>query len=178
MSRLNPEKLHVRFASGVESEGPVVPRRYTLTHSDATGDLFLTIGPDYDRKQISGWYTRLLRDEVLAEWQEDDEGPSLYVYCHVSGGLVLGPAGWRYGIFRHHMPQVLEALRFGDRKLFEFHPELDRAPIWVLFQSHRRRYDRRESWGRPADYGRPAPRPSAHNAEVEPERASFGRQER
>jgi hypothetical protein len=25
-----------------------------LTHSDATGDLFLTIGADYDRRQIGG----------------------------------------------------------------------------------------------------------------------------
>jgi hypothetical protein len=68
MSRLRPDKLHVRCAGGVTPDGPITPRRYTLTHSDATGDLYLTIGPDYDRQQISGWYTRLMRDEVLAEW--------------------------------------------------------------------------------------------------------------
>lgn len=151
-SRLRPEKLHVQFVAGVEPEGPVVPRRYTLTHSDATGDLFLTVGPDYDRAQISGWYTRLLRDEVLAEWLQGEEGPALHVYCHVSGGLAMGPAGWRDSIFRHHMPQVLGAFRFGDRALFEAHPELDSAPIWVHFRATQRRYNRRESWGTPADY--------------------------
>ncbi len=76
MSRLRPQKLLVRFAPGVASEGPVAPRCYTLTHSDATGDLFLTVGPGYDRQQISGWYTRLMRDEVLAKWQEDEAMPS------------------------------------------------------------------------------------------------------
>lgn len=68
MGRLNPRKLHVRFAAGGTPQGPLTPRRYTLTHSDSTGDLFLTIAPEVDRKQIAGWYTRLMRDEVLAQW--------------------------------------------------------------------------------------------------------------
>ena len=49
MRRLKPEKLHVQLANGTTPAGPVAGRRYTLTHSDATGDLFLTIGLDYDR---------------------------------------------------------------------------------------------------------------------------------
>lgn len=44
-SRLKPEKLHVGLAEGSIADGPVTPRCYTLTHSDTTGDLFLTIGP-------------------------------------------------------------------------------------------------------------------------------------
>lgn len=152
MSRLQPDKLHVDFAGAPASEGPLVPRRYTLTHSDISGDLFLTVGPDYDREQISGLYTRLMRDEVLAEWRQGDDGPALHVYCHVSGGLALGPARWRDAIFRRELPLVLEALRHGDTALFEAHPELDGAPILVHFRSSRRRYHRRERWGIPADY--------------------------
>jgi hypothetical protein len=134
------------------ADGPVTPRCYTLTHSDSTGDLFLTIGPAFDRAQISGLYTRLMRDEVLAEWREDEDGPSLHVYCHVSGGLVVGTARWRDAIFRHELPLVLEAFRHGDRPLFRAHPELDEAPIRIHFRSHRRRYRRRERWGTPHDY--------------------------
>jgi hypothetical protein len=152
MSRLKPEKLHVRFVAGATPEGPITPRRYTLTHSDATGDLFLTIGPDYDRQQIAGWTTRLLRDEVLAEWQEEEDGPALHVYCHVSGGLVVGWAGWRDAIFRRELPLVLEAFRFGDQGLFEAQPELDRAPIWVHFQARQSRYNRVERWGVPGEF--------------------------
>jgi hypothetical protein len=161
MSRLKPDKLHVKLASGAEPEGPVAPRRYTLTHSDSTGDLFLTIGAQYDGKQISGWYTRLMRDEVLAEWQEDEDGPALHVHCHVSGGLVVGPAGWRYAIFRQEMALVLEAFRFGDQALFESQTELDGSPIWVHFHASQPRYNRTEQWGVPGDYrlemGRPTP---------------------
>lgn len=152
MSRLRPQKLHVQFAQGVTPEGPLASRRYTLTHSDTTGDLYLTVGLQYDRQQISGFYTRLMRDEVLAEWREEDGGPALHVFCHVSGGLAFGPARWRYRIFRHELPLVLEAFRHGDRRLFEAMPPLDEAAIWVHFRSHRRRYRCKERWGVPAHY--------------------------
>ena len=66
MSRLNPDRLHTRFAADATPIGPASPRRYTLTHSDSTGDLFLSVATDYDRKQMGSWYTRVMRDEVLA----------------------------------------------------------------------------------------------------------------
>jgi len=148
MSRFRPEKLHVRFDRGTAATGPLVPRRYTLTHSDATGDLFLTVGAEYDSAQISG----LMRDEVLAEWRQDEEGPALHVFCHVSGGLAFGTARWRYAIFRRELPLVFQAFRYGDLALFQAQPALDAAPIWVHFQSGRKRYRRVESWGSMADY--------------------------
>jgi hypothetical protein len=155
VSRLRPEKLHVTFLSGATPEGPITPRRYTLTHSDVTGDLFLGIGADYNRSQVSGWYTRFMRDEVLAEWLDGTDGLCLHVHCHVSGGLVLGTASWRDAILRRELPLVLEAFCFGDSKLFEKWPKLDRSPIRVRFHASKRRYDRTESWGTPADYALP-----------------------
>jgi hypothetical protein len=152
MSRLDPRKLHVRFAAGVAAQGPLTPRRYTLTHSDSTGDLFLTIAPEVDQKQISGWYTRLMRDEVVAEWQEGEEGAALHVFCHVSGGLAFGSAGMRYGIFRRELPLVLEAFRCGDAGLFLARPDLDQASIWIHFQSADRRYHKTERWGTPGEH--------------------------
>ena len=152
MNRLRPASLHLRLADGIDLTGPVVPRLYTLTHSDRTGELFLTIGPTHDLEQVSGWYTRFMRDEVLAEWRDERDGPELHVHCHVSGGLILGPPGWRDAILRHEMPLVLEALRYGDRALFKSRPELDQAPIQVHFHARQARHNRVESWGIPADY--------------------------
>jgi len=151
LSRLDPRKLHVTFAPGVSPQGPVLPRAYTLTHSDSTGELFLTVGPSYDRRQISGWYTRLMRDEVLAEWRMENTA-RLDVHCHVSGGLVVGSARWRYDIFRGHLPMVIEAFRYGDREFFLTHPDLDEATVWVHFHSTRARYEVSEAWGRLRDY--------------------------
>ena len=153
MSELRPEKLHVTFHEATSAQELTLPRRYTLTHSDVTGDLFLTIGADYDRKQISGFYTRLMRDEVLAELTDDEQGLSLHVYCHVSGGFVFGSAGWRNNILHHHMRMVIEALHYGDRELFASNPELKQVKVWVHFASNRTRYNQVEDWGFVRSYG-------------------------
>jgi hypothetical protein len=44
---LNPEKLFVEFRTGATSITPILGRHYTLTHSDITADLFLTIALNY-----------------------------------------------------------------------------------------------------------------------------------
>jgi hypothetical protein len=152
MASLSPEKLHTRFISPTHPEGPLQPRCYTLTHSDRTGDLFLTIATDYDHKQISGWYTRLMRDEVLATWKHDKGELSLHIHCHVSGGIVLGTATWRANIFRHHMRQVLQAFRFGDQALVKVLPELDAAQVKVHFHARQEQLNQVEAWGKFGDY--------------------------
>ena len=152
MKRLNPDKLHVTYLTGTSPESLSLPRRYTLTHSDITGQLFLSIGNQYDTKQISGLYTRLMRDEVLAEFAREEDGLVFRVYCHVSGGFVFGTAKWRYNIFHSELPLVLEAISYGDRTLFEQNPKLDNAPVLIYFKSSDRRFDKVENWGTMTDY--------------------------
>lgn len=50
--KFSPEKLSVTFLGG-EASG--FRRRYTLTHNDITGRLFLSVGSDYNTEQVSGW---------------------------------------------------------------------------------------------------------------------------
>ena len=152
MTRSIPRKLHVKYLHDATPDSPVAPRFYTLTHSDSTGDLFLSIGPCYDKKQISGLYTRLMRDEVLAELKKDSEGLSLNVHCHVSGGLVFGRAKWRYNIFCSELSLALEAIRFGDKAFFDHDPKLDEIPVLVHFKSANKKYDKTEKWGTLEDY--------------------------
>lgn len=151
MSRFDPKKLRVVFKDGTKPYSPLIPRFYTLTHSDFSGKLFLTIAAAFDREALNKWQTRLMRDEVVGEWCED--GPILQLSCHVSGkGLDFGTASWRYRIFKYHMPMVLQTLRYGDRLLYEAHPTLDAAPILIHFRSHQKQYNRVERWGVPGDY--------------------------
>jgi hypothetical protein len=152
MSGFNPQKLQVTYHAGISTGVLVFPRRYTLTHSDVTGDLFLTIGTEYDWEQIAGLYTRLMRDEVLAELINGGGMAVLQVYVHVSGGIAFGFAGWRNDILHYHMPMVLEAIRYGDREIFIQHPELDEAKVIVHFVSHRKRYNQVEDWGQMRKY--------------------------
>jgi hypothetical protein len=124
MKRLNPDKLHVTYLQDSTPDKLVLPRRYTLTHSDKTGELFLSIGNEYNTKQISTIYTRFMRDEVLAELHNNGDNFSLGIHYHVSGGFILGTAKWRYNIFKSELPLAIEALRYGDRALYDQNPAL------------------------------------------------------
>lgn len=146
MAAFIPEKLHVELDDILEQTGHSFPRKYTLTHSDRTGDLFLTIAPKYDRSVLNHLYARLMRDEVLGEWKEGDPC-ILLIHCHVSGGLVIGPAKWRDSIFNHHLPMVLEAICFGDHHFMIENPEFTLSPIMVRFHAKQNKLDRTEKWG-------------------------------
>jgi len=152
LAELDPSLLHVRYVDDELVRDFSLPRRYTLTHSDRTGDRFLTIGREHDREQISGRYTRFMRDEVLAEWKETDGGYELHVHMHVCGGLVFGNASMRYWIFQKCLRSVLQALRLGDEPMFHANPEMDRSPVRLHFNASRRKYDRLEDGGQIGEY--------------------------
>ena len=148
MAHLNPQKLHVVFKDSIELSKLSLPRKYTLTHSDSTGDLYLTIGNEYDYDQISHLYTKFMRDEVLAEWLEVNKHYELHVYLHVSGGFVFGWAAMRDKIFRHHLPLVFQAFIYGDKNLLETGPQLKESEIIVHFQSKNKKYNKIEHFGK------------------------------
>ncbi|WMJ82208.1 staygreen family protein [Clostridium sp. MB40-C1] len=147
MGRLNPEKLFVEFKSGVTFTEPIVPRKYTLTHSDITAELFLTIGLVYDYEKINP-----MRDEVLGEWMNLDNKYFLNIYLYVDGQFTPKVAAIRNKIFRKELPLAIEAIRYGDRKFFDAHKELDNVPIIVYFNSSIPYYNRVENWGTFSDY--------------------------
>ncbi|KAG2452600.1 hypothetical protein HYH02_002837 [Chlamydomonas schloesseri] len=145
------------LAAGTSALDPAPPRsrKYTLTHNDITGSLCLTIGAEYNQQQISGFYTRLLRDEVIAEWVAvGASGYALHVYCHVSGEeRWLAPPLLRNYIFRREMPLVLDTIVYADRELLQRQPELGRAQVYIHFQSSVRELDTVEYWGLLGDRG-------------------------
>jgi len=87
-----------------------------------------------------------MRDEVLAELSRNVDNFVFRVYCHVSGGFVIGTAKWRYNVFKSELPLVLEAIRYGDKALFEKNPELDHIPVYIHFLSDKRLYNIIEQW--------------------------------
>ncbi|RCV12644.1 hypothetical protein SETIT_2G285600v2 [Setaria italica] len=137
---------------------PLLPRTYTLTHSDVTASLTLAVSHTINRAQLQGWYNRLQRDEVVAEWKKVRGRMSLHVHCHISGGHFLLDliAGLRYYIFRKELPVVLKAFVHGDGDLFSRHPELEEATVWVYFHSNLPRFNRVEYWGPLRDAAAPA----------------------
>lgn len=140
----DPEKLSVTYQGGVTAAAPVLPRRYTLTHSDGTGELFLTIGTDYAWDKIN----TMLRDEVLGEWNPSGNALLYYVCLYIDRGEYdQAAAARRNAIFRRELPLALTAIRYGDRQLFDTYPYLDRASVIVHFTSAYPQYARQEIWG-------------------------------
>ncbi|KAG8050458.1 hypothetical protein GUJ93_ZPchr0009g1655 [Zizania palustris] len=152
-------KLRVLFLGVDEEKHPgKLPRAYTLTHSDVTAKLTLAVSHTVNGAQLQGWYNRLQRDEVVAEWKKVQGHMSLHVHCHISGGHVLHDliAGLRHYIFRKELPVVLKAFVHGDGNLFSRHPELEEATVWVYFHSNLPRFNRVECWGPLRDAAAPA----------------------
>ncbi|GEN53823.1 staygreen family protein [Halobacillus faecis] len=147
MKRLDPDKLFVEFRPCVTKTEPLLGRRYTLTHSDATAELFLTVGLAYAYDKVT-----TMRDEVLAEWRINHGSPYLFVYVFVDGQYGSNQSTIRDTIFRRELPLALEAIMYGDQCLFKACPELDLAPIFIRFDSTIPRYNRYEYWGTPIDY--------------------------
>ncbi len=139
--------LYVEFRQGAAPAEPVAGRKYTLTHSDMTGELFLAIGMAYAYDRITK-----MRDEVLAEWRVGNGYPYLHVYVYVDGQFGPAVSAVRNKIFRRELPLALGAIRNGDRRFFEVYPELDKAPLWIHFDSTIPSYNRFENWGTPGDY--------------------------
>lgn len=162
-----PSKLTVQYLPGTTRSGNCLlqPRRYTLTHNDLTGQLLLTIGQQYNKAQLSGWYNRLLRDEILAYWQFGNGQPVLHIECHVSGEETwLAPPILRDYIFRREMPlvrklvlsqlrasmllaksfyakhraflQVLNVINFAEAELLADNPAMADATVMVHLSSH------------------------------------------
>nr|AEE00202.1 senescence-inducible chloroplast stay-green protein [Medicago sativa] len=143
-------KLKVLFLGIDEDKHPGnLPRTYTLTHSDVTSKLTLAISQTINNSQLQGWYNRLQRDEVVAQWKKVKGKMSLHVHCHISGGHFLLDifARLRYFIFCKELPVVLKAFVHGDGNLFTNYPELQEALVWVYFHSKIPEFKKVECWG-------------------------------
>lgn len=147
MSKLNKDKLLVKFKPCVTKTEPIAGRRYTLTHSDITAELFLVVGLNYAYEDITS-----MRDEVLGEWSKINKNSTLKIYLHVDGKLGPINAIIRYKVFKKELPLALEAIRYGDREFFTANPELDNTSVIVYFDSKYRWLNRVENWGSLSKY--------------------------
>ncbi len=132
MSSFNSSKLSTTLVPPATSSYPVSGRKYTLTHSDTTGQLFLSIGCSYNNKAID----KNMRDEVLAALHVTDRQAVIQGEVFVSGGeFSREQAQLRYQIFRRELPLALEAMFYGDQAFFQHYPDLLNTPIYIYFIS-------------------------------------------
>lgn len=149
MSNFNPERLSVEYRDGVTATEPIISRHHTLTHSDDTGDLFLTIGTQFAWDKVNPQ----LRDEVLGEWKTN--GHYWYYNAYVivnTQNQDFDTAIRRYEVFRRELPLALTAIRYGDRLLFDRYPTLDNGLIIMNFMSTYPQLSKQEMYGTFSSY--------------------------
>lgn len=147
MKKLNPQKVFVQYRDTMTPYEPIMQRRYTITHSDITAELFVFISEEYAEDQI----TRM-RDEVRVSWEQDKNDIALMGYVIVDGKGVIGNPKIRYTTFYNQMPIALQALRQADRFLFDQYPYLDNAPVLIHFISSNPAYDKTYDFGAIGNY--------------------------
>jgi hypothetical protein len=149
MSLFNPSKLKVSYMAPVTELRPLEGRKYTLTHSDVTGELFLTIGCQFDTASIN--YS--MRDEVVAEWIPHLGEFQLWGRVYVSNGEFDEKyAQVRFLIFQRELHLAIKAMAFGDRSIYSCFPWLLDAPIYIQFESSYPQFQQTLYYGTPRQY--------------------------
>lgn len=149
MSTFDPNKLSVTFLPPVTPFKPLEERKYTMTHSDTTGELFLTVGYCFDVSCINP----TIRDEVIVEWVPQMGQYMLAGKVHVSGGEYDEQyAKLRFMIFKRDLILALTSIVYGDRAFYQFYPWLLDAPIYIQFESNYPEFDQLLYYGTPRHY--------------------------
>ncbi len=150
MSVFDPNKLTINLIPPATSSHPVNGRKYTLTHSDTTAELFLDIGYVHNYKSINPQ----MRDEVLAEWKKDSHNRFYLVgWAYVDGGeFSQNVAEVRFNIFKKEMDTALQGIVYGDRPLFANYPSLLDAPVYIHYLSTFPQFQRIVHFGTPRTY--------------------------
>lgn len=149
MSKLNPSMLTVLYSPPATEFRPVDRRKYTLTQSKTTGELFLCIGYRYDLNAMN----KKFQDDVFAEWI-----PQLGQYV-LSGKIYLCDdefdeqyAKIRYVVCQREADLALSAIIYGDRFFFSNYPWLLDSPIYIHFESNYDEYNKLIYYGTPRQY--------------------------
>lgn len=150
MSSFNPKKLSANLIPPATFTNPIEGRKYTLTHSDVTAELFLDIGTVYNYESIN-WQ---MRDEVLAEWVKDTQGRLLLMgNAHVDDTQLNETASRvRFAIFKKEMDTALKGIVYGDRPFYSHYPSLLDAPVYIHYESVFPQFNQTVSYGPPRRY--------------------------
>lgn len=147
MSKFDSRKVFVQYRDMMKPYEPVEGRKYTITHSDTTAELFVFVSENYAEDQITK-----MRDEVRIAWEPHYKGIVLMGSVILDGKGIIGDVNIRNSIFYNEMPTALKALRQADRFLFDTEPDLDNTPVLIHFISSNPAYDKIYNFGAIGNY--------------------------
>lgn len=137
------ENLEVEFKSDINNRN-LRDRKYTLTHSDETGQRYLFIGDKFAEDKYSK-----LRDEVVGQWSKKHARCELRIMCTLNSEQSLYSEEKRYEIFKRHMPRAIIAIVNGDKEYIKDNSLLD-YDVYVYYLSNT--MPKMEHYGKVSDY--------------------------
>lgn len=141
-------QVFIEFRELVTPLMPLRDRKYTMTHSDETGDLFVTVATMFAEDKVGP-----TRDEVRLEWSTIKDMPILYGEVLIDGeGISPDKSEVRDNIFKREMPLALQAIYHADEQLFNANPELKNTPVLIHFISSQASYNKLYSFGTIGEY--------------------------
>jgi len=124
-----------------------LPRKYTNTHNDETGEIYISVGHQYNQILLDSEEARVVQSQVVGKWVKVDCEYQIHFTVLVS--TEQNPNAYiRNFIFCEELGVVLEGFAFAETALLRLHPKLARAKIFVHFKSIDPAYDRVEYWHR------------------------------
>ncbi|MBR3771373.1 MAG: hypothetical protein IKL07_03810 [Clostridium sp.] len=147
MEKIEPARVFTEMRDYITPFQPVMGRKYTMTHSDETGDLYVTIGMQYAEDKVEP-----MRDEVRMEFEDTENGLVLVGEVLIDGDGVEGKSEFRNEIFAREMGIALQAIRYADQELFSSNPELDQIPVLIWFRSADPAYNKLYEYGTMSEY--------------------------
>ena len=141
-------QVFIEFREPVTPLMPLADRKYTMTHSDETGDLFVAISTMFAEDKVSP-----MRDEVRLEWNTIKDMRILYGEVLIDGeGIDPDKAEVRNTIFKREMPLALQAIYHADEQLFNANPALKNTPVLIHFISSQSSYNKLYYFGTIGEY--------------------------
>lgn len=144
----NKNKLEINFIYPMIKTYTLQNRKYTLTHSDNTGTLYLDVANFFNYKKIN----IDLRDEVLGSWVLVERNKySLLLNIYLKGYYPY-EIKRKYEMFKYNLNFAIKAILYGDRGFLIKNNFLLNSNIVVNFSSSYFMYNSSEYYGLVKDY--------------------------
>lgn len=147
MRALSTQKVFVQYRDSMKPYDPVLGRKYTITHSDITAELFVFIADNYAIDQVTS-----MHDDVKISWEQNENQLFLIGSVLIDGPDIDGDPAVRNRIFYTEMPTALKAMRQADRFIFEQYPNIDNTPVLIRFLSENPTYNKTYNFGPIGNY--------------------------
>ncbi|WP_019241406.1 staygreen family protein [Bacillus massilioanorexius] len=148
MTRIRNNQLSTTILPPATEFAPVEGRKYTVTHDDVSGHIFVSIGYSYDESNLTD-----MRDEVIATWVPHLGQYALIGKVYVTGGeFDENTSQIRYMIFKMEMEKALRAIIAGDNAFYHHLPWFLDFPIFIHFDSIIAKYNQVIYFGTPRNY--------------------------